>query len=244
MAGHSKWANIQHRKNAQDARRSRLFTRLIREVSVAARQGQDPATNPRLRLAITKALAANISRDTLNKAIKKTHDLNAAQLEEIRYEGYGPEGIAVLVEAMTDNRNRTAGEVRYVFSRHGGNLGAEGSVSWLFEQKGIIQLAENLLDENSLMELALEVGAEDIIFSKEQQFSAKLITDTESFTSITQSLAEQSISTEEAILGWLPTNRVLIEDGEVLMKINQLVEALEDLSDVQSVYTTCSWQLY
>jgi YebC/PmpR family DNA-binding regulatory protein len=243
MAGHSKWANIQHRKNAQDAKRSRLFTKLIREVSVAARQSPDADTNPRLRLAISKALRANISRDTLNKAIKKVSDPHEKNLEEIRYEGYGPGGIAILVEAFTDNRNRTAAEVRHMFSKHGGQLGAEGSVAWTFHRKGLIQLSGSDFEETDLMELALESGAEDFVFSPSYEFSAKLITDTESLENVTATLEEKNIPIEEASLTWLPTNRILVEDEMLLNKINSLVDGLEELTDVQTVYASCSWQL-
>ncbi|MGB5234518.1 MAG: YebC/PmpR family DNA-binding transcriptional regulator, partial [Candidatus Macondimonas sp.] len=164
MAGHSKWANIQHRKNAQDARRGKLFTKLIREITIAARTGGgDAASNPRLRLAMDKALTANMTRDTVERAIKRgSGGLDGAALEEVRYEGYGPGGVAILVECMTDNRNRTVAEVRHAFTKHGGNMGADGSVAYLFTRTGILSYAPGT-DYDQLMEAALEAGAEDIV---------------------------------------------------------------------------------
>ena len=164
MAGHSKWANIQHRKGAQDAKRGKLFTRLIREITVAARMGgSDPATNPRLRAAIDKALGSNMTKDVIERASKRgAGELEGAAYEEVRYEGYGPNGIAIMVDCMTDNRNRTVAEVRHVFSKRGGNMGTDGCVAFMFNQKGIISLAPGV-DEDAVMEVALEAGAEDIV---------------------------------------------------------------------------------
>ncbi|MGH8370441.1 MAG: YebC/PmpR family DNA-binding transcriptional regulator, partial [Gammaproteobacteria bacterium] len=171
MAGHSKWANIQHRKNAQDAKRGKLFTRLIREITTAARNGDpNPDQNPRLRLAVDKALTANMTKDTIERAIKRgAGELDGAAFEEIRYEGYAPGGVAVIVECLTDNRTRTVGEVRHAFSKYGGNLGADGSVGYLFNQCGVLMFPATL-DEDRLMEAALEAGAEDVVRDADEGF--------------------------------------------------------------------------
>jgi len=181
MAGHSKWANIQHRKGAQDARRGKLFTKLIREVSVAARiGGTDPAANPRLRLAIDKALAGNVPKDTIERAIKRASgDQEGANIEEVRYEGYGPGGVAVMVECMTDNRNRTVADVRHAFSRFGGNLGTDGSVAYLFSKVGQISFPAEA-DEDRIMEIALEAGAEDVV--ENEDGSVDVLTEVDDYT--------------------------------------------------------------
>jgi YebC/PmpR family DNA-binding regulatory protein len=243
MAGHSKSSNIKHRKNAQDAKRSRLFTKLTREVMVAARDNPDFTQNPRLRLARARALSENIKKETIEKAITKVTEPSPIPMEAIRYEGYGPGGIAILVDAFTDNRNRTASDMRYVFNRQGGKLGTIGSVAWLFHQKGLIQLAESSLSETAFMELAVEIGAEDIIFSLDNAFTSKLITPYDSLERVVQSLEGQSIAIVDAAPAWLPINRVLVEDSTLLDKIENCIETLEALPDVEAVYTSCSWQL-
>jgi YebC/PmpR family DNA-binding regulatory protein len=243
MAGHSKSSNIKHRKNTQDAKRSRLFTKIVREITVAARENPDIVHNPRLRLARDRAFRAGMSKDTFEKAIKKVTEPTNVFMEAIRYEGYGPSGTAFLVDTFTDNRNRTASDVRYTLTRHGGSLGATGSVAWLFHEKGLIQLTHASFSESELMELALETGAEDIIFSAANAFPPKLITSTETLASVVQSLEAQSVAIEEAAPTWIPINRTLIEDLNLLEQIQHCLEALEALPDVEAIYVSCGWQL-
>jgi YebC/PmpR family DNA-binding regulatory protein len=243
MAGHSKWSNIQHRKKTQDAKRSRLATDLIRKIMVAARENSNPDNNRELYLAIDRAKKENITKEKIENAIKKATEPNSVPKDMIRYEGYGPEGVAILVDVLTDNRNRSASEVRYILSRHEGNLGTTGSVAWSFEKKGLIYLAESIISEHDLMELALEVGAEDIIWSNQNAFNTKLITDLEVTTLVAEALEKHPITIEEASAVWLPKVRTLIENPTLLEKIKNLIDALEALPDVYAVYTSCSWQL-
>ena len=235
MAGHSKWANIKHRKAAQDAKRGKMFTRLIRELVVAAKQGgPEPADNPRLRAAVDKALGANMTRDTIDRAIARgAGNSDADNVEELTYEGYAPGGVAVLVEAMTDNRNRTVAEVRHAFSKRGGNLGTDGSVAYLFERKGQIRFAPGV-DEDRLMEVALEAGAEDI--ESNVDGSLDVVTPWEEFAAVKQALQDAGLESEGGEVTMLATTYVeLDKDGaETLLG---LVDALEDLDDVQNVYT-------
>lgn len=239
MAGHSKWANIQHRKNAQDAKRGKLFTRLIREINVAARLGDpDPATNPRLRLAVDKALAANMPKDRIEKAIQRASGGgDGDQVEEVRYEGYGPGGVAVMVDTMTDNRNRTVAEVRHAFSRFGGNLGADGSVAYLFSYQGVIAFAAET-DEDALMEAALEAGAEDIVNNEDG--SREVLVEPEDFQSVRDALDEAGLPREQAEVTWRPATTVSVGDDEAETLI-KLLEWLEDLDDVQNVYTNAEF---
>lgn len=235
MAGHSKWANIQHRKGAQDARRGKLFTKLIREITTAARQGGgDPATNPRLRTAIDKALGSNMTRDTVERACKRgTGEIEGAAYEEVRYEGYGPGGAALMVDCMTDNRNRTAADVRHAFSKHGGNLGSDGSVAYLFNHSGVIVLAPGA-DGDKLMELALEAGAEDIVEQGDGSF--EVLTAPEDFEQVRDALKTGGLRPEQAET----TMRASVDaplDGDDAVATISLIEALEDLDDVQRVYT-------
>jgi YebC/PmpR family DNA-binding regulatory protein len=236
MAGHSKWANIQHRKNAQDAKRGKIFTKLIREVSVAARQGGgDPAANPRLRLAIDRALAANMPKDNIERAIRKaTGSLEGAEYEEVRYEGYAPGGVAVLVECMTDNRNRTVSEVRHAFAKHGGNLGSEGSVAYLFRKVGVLSFAPGA-DENRILEVALEAGAEDVA-RFEEDGSIEVLTAPEDFEAVRDALIRAGLKPDEAEVTMRAATEVTVE-GETAKAVVKLLDHLEDLDDVQRVYS-------
>jgi YebC/PmpR family DNA-binding regulatory protein len=235
MAGHSKWANIRFRKGAQDAKRGKLFTKLIREISVAARSGGgDPATNPRLRSAIEKGLSSNMKRDTIDNTVKKaTGAVEGVNYEEVRYEGYGPGGIAVLVDCLTDNRNRTVAEVRHGFSKAGGNLGTDGSVAYMFSKVGLINYPVGV-NEDELMEVALDAGAEDIIMSDDG--SAEVITSQADFEAVKQALIDAQLEPESATITMRAstTTELNAKDAE---KMIRLLENLEDLDDVQEVYS-------
>lgn len=235
MAGHSKWANIKHRKAAQDAKRGKAFTKLIRELVVAAKQGGAVAEdNPRLRAAVDKALGANMTRDTIDRAIARGAGTNDADdMEEITYEGYAPGGIAVLVEAMTDNRNRTVAEVRHAFSKRAGNLGTDGSVAYLFARKGQISYAPGV-DEDALMEAALEAGAEDLVAHDDG--SVDVTTPWEDFAAIKEALVEAGFVAEDGEVTMVASTTVPV-DSEGAEKLLGLVDALEELDDVQNVYT-------
>ncbi|MDZ7751483.1 MAG: YebC/PmpR family DNA-binding transcriptional regulator [Gammaproteobacteria bacterium] len=235
MAGHSKWANIQHRKKAQDAKRGKLFTKLIREISVAARHGGgDIETNPRLRLAVDKALAGNMTKDTIERAIKRgAGDQDSDNLEEVRYEGYGPGGTAVMVDCLTDNRNRTVAEVRHAFSKAGGNLGTDGSVAFLFNHVGQISLAPGN-DEDTVMEVALEAGAEDVIGNEDG--SIEVITSPDAFAAVRDALKAAGLATEEAEVTMRATTASVL-DADDGAKMLRLLDTLEDLDDVQQVYS-------
>ena len=234
MAGHSKWANIQHRKNAQDAKRGKLFTKLIREINVAAKMGgSDTASNPRLRLAVDKGLAANMAKDTIERAIKKgAGELDDVQYEENRYEGYGVNGVAIMVETMTDNKNRTVSEVKHAFSKYGGNLGAVGSVAYLFEKKGFLNY-EAGTDEDALMEAALEAGADDVVVADDG--SIEVVTDEDSFVDVKEAMGSAGFVPAHAEVTMRAENEISLdaEQGEKLLK---LLDALEDLDDVQDVF--------
>lgn len=234
MAGHSKWANIQHRKKAQDAKRGKIFTRINREITVAAKEGGgDPATNPRLRLAVDKAKAANMPNDSIDRTIKKaTGDLEGVTYEEIRYEGYAPGGVAVMVDCMTDNRNRTVAEVRHAFTKHGGNLGTDGSVGYLFSKQGVITF-EPGSDEEAIMEAALEAGAEDIISGDDG--SVEVITGPDEFSEVHEAIVEAELNPVEAEVTQRPstTVEVDVDTGQTLVKF---FDVLEDLDDTQAVY--------
>lgn len=236
MAGHSKWHNIRHRKGQQDAVRSKLFAKLSREIFVAAREGgEDPDTNPRLKLAIHKAKAANMPNENIDRALKKAAGkLEGENYEEITYEGYGPAGVAVMVDVLTDNRNRAAAEIRHTFSKHGGNLGEAGSVSWMFSRKGllIVERASVELDEDTLMLLALEAGAEDFVPSAD---SFEIITSVEEFEKVKETMEAQGLTFSTAEITQIPKNTVAVE-GEEAVQTMRLMEALEDNDDVQNVY--------
>ncbi len=235
MAGHSKWANIQHRKNTQDAKRGKLFTRLIREITVAARMsGGDPGANPRLRLVMDKALAANMPRDTIDRAIKRgTGTLDGVEYEEIRYEGYGPGGVAVLVDAMTDNRNRTVAEVRHAFGKCGGNLGTSGSVAFQFTEQGVLSYPAGS-DEDRIMEVALEAGADDVISNDDG--SVDVLTVPALFQTVREAMLAAGLKPEEAEITQRANSSTTLglEDAQKMVK---LLEMLEDLDDTQNVYS-------
>lgn len=235
MAGHSKWANIKHRKAAQDAKRGKIFTKIIRELTVAAKQGGgEVADNPRLRAAVDKALGANMTRDTIDRAIARgAGDMEADNVEELVYEGYGPGGIAILVDVMTDNRNRTVAEIRHAFSKAGGNLGTDGSVAYLFAKKGQISFAAGV-DEESLMDAALEAGADDIVAHDDG--SMDVLTGFESFGAVKDALDAAQLQAESAEVTMLPETSTAL-DARGAEKILRLIDALEDLDDVQNVYS-------
>lgn len=236
MAGHSKWANIKHRKGAQDAKRAKLFTRLGKELTIAAREaGGDPNFNPRLRLAIEKAKAANMPKDNLERAIKKgTGELEGADYIELRYEGYGPAGTAFIVDVVTDNKNRSASEIRTAFSRKNGNLGTDGAVSWMFQRKGEILIENTGFDIDELMMTALEAGAEDV---KEEGEEIVVLTDVANFTSVVEELKKANYVIKEAEITMIPDNKVEITDLDTAKKVMALYEALDDLDDVNDVYS-------
>ena len=235
MAGHSKWANIQHRKKAVDAKRGKIFTQINRVLSVAAREGGgDPATNPALRLAIEKANAVNMPKDNIERAIKKaTGDLDGVTYEELKYEGYAPGGVAVMVECLTDNRNRTVAEVRHAFTKYGGNLGTDGSVAYLFDKIGVLNFAPGT-SEDDVMEVALEAGAEDVV--TEDDGSIEVITTPEAYTEVKDAMDKAELTPENAEITMRANLEVEldVEGGE---KVLRFLEALEDLDDTQDVYS-------
>ncbi|MBT5031607.1 MAG: YebC/PmpR family DNA-binding transcriptional regulator [Proteobacteria bacterium] len=239
MAGHSKWANIKFRKAAQDSKRGKLFTKHIREITVAAREGgADSANNPRLRTAVDKALGVNMTRDTVEKAIKRgTGDLEGVNYEEVRYEGYAPSGIAVLVECTTDNRNRTVSEVRHAFSKYGGNMGNEGSVAFLFERFGMVLLAEGT-DEEQVMEIVLEAGAEDL--ETHDDGSVEVTTPPEAYHAVVTALADAGFTpvSSEIVQRAAIETPLSVEDAEKVLK---LVDAIEELDDVHDVFTNADF---
>jgi YebC/PmpR family DNA-binding regulatory protein len=234
MAGHSKWANIRFRKAAQDAKRGKLFTKLIREITVAARAGGGELdSNPTLRAAVDKALSANMNKDSIERAIKRgTGELDGVHYDEIRYEGYAPGGVAVLVECATDNRNRTVSEVRHAFTKHGGNLGAEGSVAYLFNRVGVIAFPPGT-NEERIMEVAIESGAEDIV---SDDGVTEVITAVTNFHAVREALLAAGLKPESADIVQRAASEVPLDDdhGSKLLK---LLDALEDLDDVQNVYS-------
>jgi len=236
MAGHSKWANIQHRKGKQDAKRGKVFTRLIKEITVAARMGGgDPGANPRLRLAVDKAYANNMPKDNVERAIKRgAGDLEGVNYEEIRYEGYGIAGAAVIVDCMTDNRTRTVADVRHAFTKYGGNLGTDGSVAFLFKHCGQLVFAPGT-NEDKLMEAALEAGAEDVIANDDG--SLEVITAWTEFSKIKAALEKAAFKSEIADVLMKPETEIELK-GDDAVKMQKLLDALEAVDDVQEVYTT------
>lgn len=234
MSGHSKWANIKHRKGRQDALRGKIFTKLIREITVAARQGADLDSNFKLRLAVDKALGQNMSRDTIDRAIKRGAGGDASDnMEEVIYEGYGVNGVAIMIECLTDNRNRTVSDVRYVLGKHGGNMGTSGSVAYLFKQSGVIELAAGT-EEEKVMEIAIEHGAEDVTTLEDG--TVEVMTDPEHFWAVSQALTAAGMSVNTAELTRIATNKITL-DEEAGDKLFNLVSALEELDDVQNVFT-------
>jgi YebC/PmpR family DNA-binding regulatory protein len=234
MSGHSKWATIKRKKGAIDAKRGKIFTKIIREIATAARMGGgDPNGNPRLRLVMDKARAANMPKDNIERAIKKgTGEGSEAQYEEVVYEGYGPGGVAILLETLTDNRNRTVGEIRHVLSKHGGNLGASGCVSFLFEKKGVLSFDRAGLDGDALLEAALDAGAEDVV---ESDGSVEVKTAPSDFESVRDGLAKAGFAPGDASITMLPSSTTKLEGADAQSML-RLAEALEDLDDVQNVY--------
>jgi len=235
MSGHSKWANIKHRKGAADARKSKTFFKLIKEITVAARLGGgDPDGNPRLRSAIAAARAENMPKDNVERAIKKGAGGGEGEnYDEILYEGYGPGGVAVLVECMTDNKNRTVGDVRHFFSKAGGNLGESGCVNWMFDKKGEILVEKETIDEDKLMEMALEAGAEDVV---DDDNVFQVLTAPEDFETVRAALEEQGIKFIEASVSMIPKNVVELNDEKTAKQLMRLLDNLEDNDDVQKVH--------
>ena len=233
MAGHSKWANIKHRKGRQDAKRGKIFSVLIRELTVAAKLGGGVTDdNPRLRTAVDKALAANMTKDTIERAIQRgAGGLEGENLEEVSFEGYGPGGIAIIVESMTDNNNRTVAEVRHAFTKSGGNLGTNGSVSYLFEKKGIITASSNQ-DSDNIMEISIEAGAEDIELNEDE--TVTISSSPEDFENIKKSLLENEINIDDSEISLIPETTIQA-DLETSLKVYKLLEMLEDLDDTQNV---------
>ena len=238
MAGHSKWANIQHRKGAQDRKRGKIFTKLIRELTVAARQGgADVESNPRLRLALDRARGWNMPRDTIERAVRRgAGQLEGADIVEVTYEGYGPAGVAVMVSCMTDNRNRTVSDVRGTFTRHGGNLGAEGSVAYLFNEVGLLGFAAGT-DEERVMAAAVDAGAEDIVTGEDG--SIEVLTDPRDFTRVRSALEERGLATEVAEVTRRSSITVPVAGDDALRTV-ELLDELEDLDDVQHVWSNAA----
>ena len=238
MAGHSKWANIRHKKGKTDAKRGKLFTRLIREVTVAARLGgADAASNPRLRSAIDTALSANMPKDTIERAAARgAGNLDSNSYEELRYEGYGPNGVAIVVDCMTDNRNRTVADVRHAFTKHGGNLGTDGSVSYLFKKVGLINLEGNI-EEEALMEVAIDAGAEDVVQNEDGSY--EITTAWEEISSVNDVLvsAGYDLATSEVTMQAETTVSLGQEAAESMLKF---LDALEEIDDVQKVYSNAA----
>lgn len=239
MAGHSKWANIKHKKAKEDAKRGKIFTKLIREITIAARLGGgDKDANPRLRAAIATAFANNMSKDTVERAILKgAGGDDSANVEEVRYEGYGPGGVAIIVDCMTDNRNRTVGEIRHAFTKSGGNLGTDGSVAYMFTKKGIISFAPGV-DEDALMEVALEAGAEDVITHEDG--SIDVFTTPHDFSDVQEALIAKGFNSDNAEVTFDAETKAEL-DIEIAEKVMNLIDRLEDLDDVQNVYSNVNF---
>ncbi len=236
MAGHSKWANIQHRKGKQDAVRGRIFTKIIREIGVATRAGGgDPKDNPRLRLALDKAFVNNMPKDTVERAIKKaTGELEGVTYEEIRYEGYAPGGVAVIVDTMTDNRTRTVADVRHAFAKHGGNMGTEGSVAFMFRKLGVLSFAPGS-NEDRITEIAIEAGADDVIVHPDDQ-SIDVMTSPDSYQAVKAAMESAGLKPDQAEITWRADNDISV-DGDTALAVVKMLERLEDLDDVQNVYS-------
>jgi YebC/PmpR family DNA-binding regulatory protein len=235
MAGHSKWANIRFKKGAQDAKRGKIFTKLIREITIATRVGgPDAASNPRLRLAIQKAKAQSMPKDNIDRALKKgAGEIDGAQFEEVRYEGYGPGAVAVLVDCLTDNRHRTAGEVRHAFSKHGGNLGSDGSVGYLFAQVGLLSYPAGS-DEDRIMEAAIDSGASDVVVNEDG--SIEVICEPGDFDAVSEAMAAKGLPPEQAEVTMRAAVRAPL-DSEGAESLLKLLDVLDDLDDVQQVYS-------
>ncbi len=235
MSGHSKWSTIKRKKGANDAKRGKIFTKLIKEITIAARMGGgDPDGNPRLRTAIIAAKSENMPKDNIARAIKKgTGDLDGAVYEEILYEGYGPGGIAVLVETMTDNKNRTVADVRHFFAKSGGNLGESGCVAWMFDKKGSITVDREGVDEDELMDLAIEAGAEDVI---EDETTFQILTEPDDFSEVVENLEKSGVKCLEASITMIPKNTIEVDAEKTARSLMKLLDNLEDNDDVQKVH--------
>ena len=233
MAGHSKFKNIMHRKGAQDARRAKKFARLTKELQVAVRGGTDPSSNPRLRSALSACRAVNMPKDNIERVIKKAEDGENSNLEEIRYEGYAPGGVALIVDALTDNRNRTAAEVRSSFTKYGGNLGETGSVSFMFNNVGQIVYKKNIMSEDEIFDIAIEVGANDV---KADENNYEIITSVNEFNNVREKLESILGVADQAELIWYPENNVQIDDERKATSILKLLDTLDNCEDVQGVY--------
>ncbi len=234
MSGHSKWSTIKHKKGAADAKRGRIFTRLIKEITVAARMGGgDPDSNPRLRTAIASAKAENMPKENIERAVKKgTGELEGVNYEEVAYEAYGPGGVAVLVECLTDNKNRAVAELKHIMDRHGGSIGEPGCVAWIFNKKGLIVLDREGVDEESLLDLALEAGAEDV---KEEGTTFEVITEPAEFEPVRKAIEDAGLTYGMAEVSMIPQNTVELEGKQAQQMLN-LMEALEEAEDVNRVY--------
>lgn len=235
MSGHSKWSTIKRKKGANDAKRGKIFTKLIKEITIAARMGGgDPDGNPRLRSAVIAAKSENMPKDNIDRAIKKgTGDLDGAVYEEILYEGYGPGGVAVLVETMTDNKNRTVADIRHFFAKSGGNLGESGCVAWMFDKKGSIMIDKEGVDEEELMDIALEAGAEDVI---EDEMSFQILTEPDDFNGVVENLEKNGVQHLEAEISMIPKNTVDVAEEKTARSLMKLLDNLEDNDDVQKVH--------
>ncbi len=235
MSGHSKWSSIKHKKGATDAKRGKIFTKLIKEITVAARMGGgDPDANPRMRTAIAAAKSENMPKNNIERAIKKgTGELEGVNYEESTYEGYGPGGAAVFIESVTDNKNRAVADIRHIFSKNGGNLGENGCVAWMFDKKGYIAIEKKAVDEDSLMETAIEAGAEDV---REDNGSFEIITEPDDFESVKTAIDKGAILYIDAEITMLPQSTTNLEGKQALQMV-KLMEALDDCEDVQKVYT-------
>jgi YebC/PmpR family DNA-binding regulatory protein len=235
MSGHSKWHSIRHKKGATDAKRGKIFSRLNKELMVAARMGGgDPSANPRLRQAIAAAKSENMPKDNIERAIKKgTGELEGVNYEEYMYEGYAPGGVALLIEVMTDNKNRAAADIRYVFNKRGGSLGEAGCVAWMFEKKGLIIFDQNQVAEDEVLEVALEAGADDVISTEDQY---EVHTELSAFESVKQAFDDQELRYTMAEITMMPQNTVNIDDESVAAQVLKLMEGIEDADDVQKVY--------
>jgi len=234
MSGHSKWHSIKHKKALIDSKRGRSFTKFIKEITIAARiGGGDPEGNPRLRKAISDAKALNMPADNIKRAIMKgTGELEGGQLDEIMYEGYGPAGVALIAEVVTDNRNRTVSEIRHVFSKNGGNMAEAGAVSWMFSKKGYIVIEDSKADEDTLMALAIEAGADDFVH---EESTYEIYTSVQAFDSVLNALKEKNIQTASAEISMIPQTHVKVE-GKTAQQVIKLMEALDEHDDVQHVY--------
>jgi len=237
MSGHSKWSSIKHKKGAADAKRGKIFTKLIKEITVAARMGGgDPDGNPRLRSAVAAAKAENMPKENIERGIKKgTGELEGVSYEEANYEGYGPGGVAVLIDCLTDNKNRTVADIKHLFERHGGNLGEPGCVAWMFEQKGLIVFDKDRVDEEELFDLALEAGAEDV---REEETEFEVITEPSGFESVKQAIDNAGLSYTLAEVTKIPQNTVKVEGKKAQQTLN-LMQSIEDHDDVSHVYANC-----